>query len=189
VSITDPTLYGNLNFSVNGPHYRVRGAEGDLAFLITDGLSVNSSFAWNSSSQQNAPSLLSNSGAVVSLVPTAGIGSSLAQAPPFQGNLRVRYEVPVSGYVGYGQIGGQHTDHSYSSILTAGAYLPQRQLQDPYSTYDAALGVKKDAWMVEAYGENLTDTRAQLYVNVFQFVRYVDVNRPRTLGVRMSYKF
>jgi outer membrane receptor protein involved in Fe transport len=189
VSITDPTLYGNLNFSVNGPHYRVRGAEGDLAFLITDGLTVNSSFAWNSSSQQNAPSLLSNSGAVVSLVPTAGIGSSLAQAPPFQGNLRVRYEVPVGGYVGYGQIGGQHTDHSYSSILTAGAYLPQRQLQDPYSTYDAALGVKKDAWIVEAYGENLTDTRAQLYVNVFQFVRYVDVNRPRTLGVRMSYKF
>jgi iron complex outermembrane receptor protein len=189
VSVTDPTLYGNLNFSVNGPHYRVRGAEGDLSFRVTEALTINSTFAWNSSSQQNAPSLVGNDGVVVSLVPTAGIGSTLAQSPPFQGNIRARYEIPFSGYVGYGQIGGQHTAHSYSSILTAGAYLPQRQPQDPYSTYDASLGVKKDAWVAELYGENLTDTRAQLYINVFQFVRSVDVNRPRTIGLRMSYKF
>jgi len=33
------------------------------------------------------------------------------------------------------------------------------------TTYDAALGVGKDAWVVQLYGENLTDTRAQLYAN------------------------
>jgi hypothetical protein len=43
--LADPTLYGNLNFSVNGPHYRVRGAEGDVIFRVTEALTVNSSFA------------------------------------------------------------------------------------------------------------------------------------------------
>jgi iron complex outermembrane recepter protein len=189
VSITDPLLYGNLNFTTNGPHYRVRGAEGDVVVLATERLTVNSSFAWNSSSQQNAPSLIGNNGVAVSLVPTAGIGSTLAQSPAFQGNIRARYEVPVNDYVGYAQIGGQHTDHSYASILTAGAFESQRQNQDPYTTYDGSLGVKKNPWMVEFYGENLTDARAQLYVNGFQFVQQVVTNRPRTLGVRMSYKF
>jgi hypothetical protein len=41
-----------------------------------------------------------------------------------------------------------------------------RQDQHGYTTYDAAVGVKKDAWGVELYGETLTDTRAQLYVNL-----------------------
>ena len=42
---------------------------------------------------------------------------------------------------------------------------------------------------MEFYGENLTDTRAQLYVNGFDFVHLVTVNRPRTLGLRLAYKF
>jgi outer membrane receptor protein involved in Fe transport len=189
VSITDPLLYGNLNFTINGPHYRVRGGEGDIQFLVTDGLTLTSSFAWNSSSQRNAPSVIDDSGKPVALVPTAGIGSTLAQSPAFQGNLRLRYEIPFDRYLGYLQVGGQHTDHSYSSILTAGNFEPQRQNQNPYSTCDISLGVKKDPWLIEAYGENITDTRAQLYVNGFQFVQQVVTNRPRTLGARMSLKF
>ena len=188
VSITDPADYGNLNFTVNGPHYRVRGVEGDLIYRVTAALTLNSSFAWNSSAQQNVPSFVDGNATRV-LVPTSGLGSTLAQSPPFQGNIRARYEVPFNGYTGYAQLGAQHTAHSYASILNAGAFEPQRQNQQPYSTYDAFLGVKKDAWGLEAFGENLTDTRAQLYVNGFQFVQQVVTNRPRTVGIRMSYKF
>ena len=63
------------------------------------------------------------------------------------------------------------------------------RISSGYTTYDAAVGVKKDAWGVELVGENLTDTRAQLYVNGFDFVHLVTVNRPRTLGLRLAYKF
>jgi outer membrane receptor protein involved in Fe transport len=38
-------------------------------------------------------------------------------------------------------------------------------------------------------GENLTDTRAYLYENYRQFYPAITVNRPRTLGLRFSYKF
>jgi len=189
VTLVDAALYGNNNFNANGPHYRVRGLEGDLQYRITQELTVNSSFAWNSSSQQNVPTLVGNNGQVISLFPTAGLGSSLAQAPPFQGNIRARYEVPFNGYVGYGQIGAQHSAHSYSSIITVGAFMPERQDQPSYTTYDASLGVTKDAWGAEIYGENFTDARAQLYISGYDYVRLVTPNRPRTLGFRMSYKF
>jgi iron complex outermembrane recepter protein len=59
----------------------------------------------------------------------------------------------------------------------------------PFSTFEAALGVAKDGWSVQAYGENLSDTRAQLYADYYNFVKTVTTNRPRTFGLRLSYKF
>lgn len=58
-----------------------------------------------------------------------------------------------------------------------------------FTTYDAALGVGKDAWLVQLYGENLTDTRTELYANYSQWYKAVTVARPRTIGFRYSYKF
>ena len=59
----------------------------------------------------------------------------------------------------------------------------------PFTTYDGALGVGKDAWLVQLYGENLTDMRAELYANYSLNYKAITVNRPRTIGLRFSYKF
>jgi iron complex outermembrane recepter protein len=190
LSIFDPSVYGNQIFTANGPDYRVRGMEGNVVFNATDHLSVLSSFAWDSSSQQNAPSVVGNNGQSVELFPTQGLGSTLAQCPPFQGNIRVRYEFAFRDYAGYWQVGAQHTAHSYSSVITQGQFESPRQNQDPYTTYDASLGTTKGPWNVEFFGQNLSDTRAQLYVNDgFTSVHLVTPNRPRTLGVRMGFRF
>jgi len=42
---------------------------------------------------------------------------------------------------------------------------------------------------VQVYGENLTDTRAQLYANYWQWYKAITVSRPRTFGLRFSYRF
>ncbi len=42
---------------------------------------------------------------------------------------------------------------------------------------------------VQLYGENLTDTRAQLYANYTQSYKAITVSRPRTIGLRFSYAF
>ena len=55
--------------------------------------------------------------------------------------------------------------------------------------YYGTLGVTKDAWMIEAYGDNITDKRAELYSDYRQWYKAVTVNRPRTVGLRFSYKF
>jgi iron complex outermembrane receptor protein len=188
LQIYDPALYGNGGFTVNGPNYRVRGIEGDVVFRVTDQLTLNSSFAWNRSQQINAPSLAGTTG-VISLFPTRGVGSPLANAPPFQGNIRARYEVPFNDYTFHLQAAAQHTAHSYADVITQGALAPPDYELAPYTTYDAAAGVAKNAWEVEFYGQNLTDTRAQLFISSNSYVTLTTVNRPRILGIRMSYKF
>jgi iron complex outermembrane recepter protein len=188
LQIYDAVLYGNSGFTVNGPNYRVRGVEGDVVFRITDQLTLNSSFAWNRSEQVNEPSLVAN-GTTISLFPTRGIGSPLANAPPFQGNLRLRYEVPMFDYVWHLQAGAQHTDHSYADVINIGTIAPPDYELAPYTTYDAAAGVAKDAWSAEFFAENLTDTRAQLFISSASFQTLTTTNRPRVMGVRFSYKF
>jgi len=49
--------------------------------------------------------------------------------------------------------------------------------------------VGKNAWLVQVYAENLTDTRAELYANYAQWYKAITVSRPRTIGLRFSYKF
>jgi iron complex outermembrane recepter protein len=188
LQIYDPTLYGNAGFTVNGPNYRVRGVEGDVIWRITEALTLNSSFAWNRSKQVNEPTLVVK-GTDISLFPTRGIGSPLANAPPFQGNVRLRYAVPMYDYLWHVQAGAQHTDHSYADVITQGTLSAPDYELAPYTTYDASAGVAKDAWEVEFYGENLTDTRAQLFISAAQWVTLTTVNRPRVMGVRFSYKF
>jgi outer membrane receptor protein involved in Fe transport len=188
LQIYDPALYGNAGFTVNGPHYRVRGIEGDVEFRVTAGLTVDSSFAWNRSQQVNEPSL-NVGGGEVTLFPTRGVGSPLANAPPFQGNVRARYELPYDEYLWHVQAAAQHTDHSYADVITQGALQPPDYELAPYTTYDASVGVSKDAWEAEFYGQNLTDTRAQLFISSQSYVALTTVNRPRVLGVRFSYKF
>lgn len=188
LQIYDAVLYGNSGFTVNGPNYRVRGVEGDVVFRITDQLTLNSSFAWNRSEQVNQPSLVAN-GTTISLFPTRGIGSPLANAPPFQGNLRLRYEVPMFNYLWHLQAGAQHTDHSYADVINLGTIAPPDYELAPYTTYDAAAGVARDAWSAEFFAENLTDTRAQLFISSASFQTLTTTNRPRVMGMRFSYKF
>jgi outer membrane receptor protein involved in Fe transport len=188
LQIYDPTLYGNSGFTVNGPNYRVRGVEGDVIYRITDELTLNSSFAWNRSEQVNEPSLVVQ-GTNISLFPTRGVGSPLANAPPFQGNLRLRYEVPLYDYRWHVQAGAQHTDHSYADVITQGTLAAPDYELAPYTTYEASVGVAKDAWQFEFFGDNLTDARAQLYISSASWTTLTTTNRPRVLGGRFSYKF
>ena len=188
LQLYDAVLYGNSGFTVNGPNYRVRGIEGDVVFRITEQLTLNSSFAWNRSQQVNEPSLTVN-GTDISLFPTRGVGSPLANSPPFQGNVRLRYEVPMFDYLWHVQAGAQHTDHSYADVITIGTIAPPDYELAPYTTYDAAAGMAKDAWSFEFFGQNLTDTRAQMFISSASFQTLTTPNRPRVLGVRFSYKF
>lgn len=188
LQIYDPSLYGNAGFTVNGPNYRVRGIEGNVIWRITNELTLNSSFAWDRSQQVNQPSLVAN-GTDISLFPTRGIGSPLANAPPFQGNLRLRYEVERYDVLWHAQVGAQHTDHSFADVITQGTIAPPDYELAPYTTYDASAGVSKGPWEAEFYGENLTDTRAQLFISSTSWVTLTTVDRPRVLGVRISYKF
>ncbi len=64
-----------------------------------------------------------------------------------------------------------------------------RYVQGAYTLLDVAVGVTRDSWSAELFVDNLTDTRAQLHVDTLQYVPKVVTNRPRTIGLRVSYDF
>ena len=177
---------GNLAFETNGPNYRVRGAETQIVARVTQGLTVTGAASWNSSSQTNSPYLISSQGQPITSIPNpyGQPGSTLAESPPFQGNLRIRYEFDWGAYHPFVQVGGQHQAHSHSAT----GYV-QNYEQPAYSTYDAFAGVSRDDWTAQVYCENLTDTRADLFTSNSQQVKALTVNRPRTAGLKFSYKF
>ena len=179
---------GNQTFETNGPNYRVKGVEIQTVARVTHELTVTGSAAWNSSNQTNPPYITSVTGQSITSIPNpyGSLGSTLAESPPFSGNLRARYEFEAGDYHAFVQIGAQHQAHSHSHSATG---FVQNYDQAAFSTYDAAGGVGKDSWTVQGYCENLTASRADLYTSSTQSVTAVTVNRPHTAGVKFSYKF
>jgi outer membrane receptor protein involved in Fe transport len=193
LELFEPCCFGNLDFVTNGPNYRVRGGETELIARVTHGLTLMGSASYNTSHLISAPPLYDIHGnPITSIVNAFGNpGSPLAQSPQLQGNLRVRYEFEINDYKAFWQVGATHQSSSLSSTtIIPTPNTPGYQYVEPgYSTYDASAGIARDQWAMQLYGQNLTDTRADLYENAYQFVDAKTVNRPRTGGLRFTYKF
>ena len=118
---------------------------------------------------------------------------SLAQAPPFQANLRVRYEFTVAGYDAFGQLVGTHRAHSLSTTDRLRTELVTNVSvaydQPEFSTLDGSIGISKDAWNLQLYGTNLTDKRGVVFSTYTQWIKTDTVNRPRTFMLRFGYRF
>jgi iron complex outermembrane recepter protein len=129
--------------------------------------------------------------------PFGPIGDPSADAPPIQFSLRARYEWTIGGYTPFVQFGATHSGHSYTqagsnpAIAQAGPLNTSRvRFENPaYSTYAASFGVSKDAWYVNVYGENLSNSNASTFISTDQFIVAQTPLRPRILGAAFGYKF
>jgi outer membrane receptor protein involved in Fe transport len=198
----DPGATGNLSFVTNGANYRVRGLEVQLVGRVTTGLTLFGGASWNSSSLTNSPYLIGNvpgnaeNGLPLLTAPNPfGLkGSSLPQSPPFQGNIRARYEWVINDYKPFVQIGGQRTAHSRSlpgnvPAIAVGEITTQAYDQPGYSTYDASLGVSKDNWNVQLVGQNLGNTNGKTFISASEAIETQSVIRPRVISLKGGYKF
>ena len=64
-----------------------------------------------------------------------------------------------------------------------------RFVQGDYTIANIAFGVMMDAWSAELFFDNVTDESAAVYVDTQNFTPKVVTNRPRTIGLRLSYDF
>ena len=183
---------GNLTFATNAANYRVRGGELQVIGRVMDGLSIQGSMSYNDSRQTNSPDLINNNplsptfGRPILSVPNpyGAVGSRLANSPMMQANLRVRYERSIGDYKAFCQAGAQHIGDSISATGNIISYD-----QPGYTTYDAAIGVAKDNWNAQIFGQNLTSVNASTGTSAGQFVETETVTRPRVAGVKVGYKF
>jgi outer membrane receptor protein involved in Fe transport len=217
VAFFDPGLVGNIFYNVNGQNFLIKGVETSLVARVTSGLTVQAAGSWNRSRQTNSPVLIDNNpasgnygkpitvncdstGANCAPItnPFGPIGSPSANAPPHQFSLRARYEWTLAGYLPFVQVSATHTGHSFTQAGSnptiadnAGAITTGRlRFENPaYTTYDASVGVSKDAWYVNVFAENLSNSNASTFVSTDQFIVAQTPLRPRVVGAQFGYKY
>jgi outer membrane receptor protein involved in Fe transport len=209
-----PPVFGNTTFTVNGPSYTVKGLELQLVARITDGLTIQGSSSWNSSSQTNAPCLTSNIpaadgnptpiGQCITIQkgqPLANAFGALGTAPAFSPslmfNIRARYDWNMGAYKPFAWVGANHigSENNEPASFTPGntQNIPTTTLLlyniPGYTTYDGSIGVAKDNWVAQVSGSNLTNSDAVSNVTSGQYIKSEIPVRPRVLTLQFGYKF
>ena len=180
-TIFDPSIV-NLFFSDNAANAEIQGIEGDFTWAPyeVDGLTIAGAF-----------SILDTDVTEV-LTPTNDVlvGSDLAFAPAWQGNIRARYEWDLEQQIAGSSLTAHvmpqvvFSDDSVSDIIEI-----NKADIDGYVTLGGTLGVTADQWSAELFATNLTNEYAELSNNfVFDRERVTPL-RPRTIGIRVGYDF
>ena len=216
VAFFNPGLVGNIFYNTNGQNFLIKGIETSVNARVIAGLTVQAAGSWNHSRQTNSPELLANNPAsgnngkpitencdstganCVQVTNLFGpVGSPSANAPPVQFSLRARYDWAFNGYLPFVQVAATHSGHSFTqaganpTIADTGSITTGRlRFENPaYTTYDASVGVAKDAWTATLYGENLSNSNKSVFVSTDQFIVAQTPLRPRVLGLTVAYKF
>jgi hypothetical protein len=109
----------------------------------------------------------------------------------------LRYQWSINDYNAFVQSGATHNAHSFTQSgvnpsLSAGGSVSTTLLrfENPaYTLYDASVGISKDAWSAELYGQNLTNSNASIFTSTTQFVPAEVITRPRVMGIKFGFKF
>ena len=156
------------------------------------------------------------------------VGSELPFASPFAGNLRVRYEVPTMGGLGYLTASVHHRGETVSGIIgsaefmedtlrlvtggssgfeikeaggtfgtveipdgAGGSRLPvsSRYVNPSATTVNLGVGLERDNWVAEVFMDNANNEAAPTAQVAGYFTPQILVQRPRTVGVRVSFDF
>jgi outer membrane receptor protein involved in Fe transport len=211
VTVFDQNI-SNQTFTTNLVDARIRGFEGDIAWRATPELTLNSAFSFNDSEmtryRQNTQ-VLRPLGGPLALSPKFQFNARLhwekemdSGLTPFAqvafhhvgksvsdviDNVDIRYQSfnPTLGYAA-------STPVLYNGVLVRPGDvvvpIPAAQQLDSYNTISASFGVSKDEWRIELFGDNLTDERPELYKSGNDGELRTTTSRPRTIGLRISYK-
>jgi iron complex outermembrane recepter protein len=211
ITVFDQNI-SNQTFTTNLLDARIKGVEGDLTWRATPEFTFNSAFSFNDSEMlryRKNTTVLRPLGGPLALSPKFQFNARLhwekelaSGLAPFASisfhhvgksisdvidNVDIRYQSfnPTLSYVA-------STPVLYNGVLVRPgdviAPIPAAQQLDSYNTIAASFGVSKDEWRIEVFGDNLTDERPELYKSGNDGELRTTTSRPRTIGLRFSYK-
>jgi outer membrane receptor protein involved in Fe transport len=178
VSRFDPENVSILTFIENSADSEIFGIEADFSWRATPNLTLSGAVSYNDTE------LTSVDAQVIELAP---VGSQLPLVPELQGSLRARYEQSLSwSFADYGfvQLSGIFADSSFSSLVAE-----NRRKQSGYEILNASAGVSRGNWAAQVFVQNLTDERAELFINNQDDIERITTNRPLTAGIKFTYRF
>jgi iron complex outermembrane recepter protein len=202
----------NQTFTTNLIDAKIKGVEGDVAWRATPELTFNGAFSFNDSSierYRRATQVLRQVGGPLALSPKVQFNARVnyewetgSGLKPFVNlafhyvgkswsdvidNVDIRYQGfnPTLGYAA-------STPVLYNGVLVSPgdviAPLPAAQRMASYNTLSGSLGASKDEWRMELFIDNITDERPEIYKSGNDGELRVTTSRPRTFGLRMSYR-
>jgi iron complex outermembrane receptor protein len=215
----DPTNISFLVFTDNVGDAEIRGLDADITWLASDNLIINAAFSVLDTELTRVNAELAGiaPGVGAQLPYSAEFSGNIRARYFFE--LDDGYEGYVNGSVSYtgDRLAGMSMDAFVTEDATrlvygVGSGLPiqteaavydgvtyadsngdtfqgGRYIQESYAIANVSVGITKDDWKVELYIDNLTDESAVLYIDTQQFTPKVVTNRPRTVGLRLSYDF
>lgn len=211
ITVFDQNI-SNQTFTTNLIDARIKGFEGDITWRATRELTLNGAFSYNDSeitAYRQRTQVIRPIGSPLALSPkfqfnirgywekelASGlrpfvqasfhhVGSSISDVID---NVDIRYQSfnPTLGYA-------TSIPVTYNGVLVRPGdpivRIPGARTLGAYSTFAASFGVSKDAWRLEIYGDNLSDERPELYRSGNDGENRTTTSRPRTIGLRVSYK-
>jgi outer membrane receptor protein involved in Fe transport len=203
----------------NAGRARIRGFETDIYFRPADGLTLTGGMSYTDAKTTRDFCKFNNSSFDCSIagpdtngdgtpdpnVVLAPKGTRLPVTAKFKANALARYEHDLGGMKAHVQ-----GSLIYEGKRTSDLRLDERDIKGDlagYTTFDGSIGLSTSTWSLEVYGVNITDKRAYSTVgtqctesvcgggeSIFtgQPVAgklYRTPIQPRTIGVRLGYKF
>ncbi|MGH8170008.1 MAG: TonB-dependent receptor [Steroidobacteraceae bacterium] len=183
-----PTTF-NANFGTA----RIYGAETNVAYRITEGLTLQATANYNDS---RLTSVQPNFSGVLTqmILPN----ETLPFVPYFSYSANVRYDHSLggalSGFIEYdiAHKGDRWSDLRALANPALGARSGSARVLEPeYNISNIRLGIEspEGAWTLEGYVTNLANTDAIILVNTGNYDRRETTNEPRVIGVHVSYSF
>jgi outer membrane receptor protein involved in Fe transport len=167
-----------------------KGLEAQFDMMVTERFSFGANATWLDATIDEDVE--------VSIVVPAG--SRLPLSPEFKGAFHADYEWPVDWFGGnsaYVRLQWSYTGDMYNIFEPIELYTdgPTPQIkQSAYNIGDVKFGINGDDWTVQFFVNNLTDERAVLFANPYEFDYFFGqgretINRPREYGIRYTKSF
>lgn len=215
----DPTNISFLVFTDNVGDAEIRGLDADITWLASENLVIEGSFSMLDTELTSInPELDGIAPGVGSALPysadfsgnlraryyhefengiTGYINGSIAYTGDRLASMKMdAYVLEDTARLVYGTGTGlsiQDEAALYQGVTygdrNGDAFRGGRYIQDSYTIVNVAFGITNDEWKAELYIDNLADEAGVQYIDNQQFTPKVVTNRPRTVGVRLSYDF
>jgi outer membrane receptor protein involved in Fe transport len=211
VTLFDQNI-SNQTFTTNLADARIQGIEGDVTWRVAPEFTWNGAFSINDSeltAYRKATRVLRPIGSPLAQSPKFQFNTRLhwekelaSGAAPFAqvnmqyvgkswsdiiDNVSIRYQSsnPTLGYAASVPVTYNGVTVRPGDVI---APLPAAVELDSYVKIGASIGMSKDQWRVELFGENLTDERPEIYTSQNDGEVRTTTSRPMTVGLRFSYK-
>jgi outer membrane receptor protein involved in Fe transport len=179
---------------VNFPQAEIQGGDGELQWLALDNLTIGTSLSYIDSKLSQAGTLcFPNPPGPDVCLPPVQEGTPLPLTPDWKATFSVDYTVgqQVMNASPFFRFDYSYTGESFNSLagfesITLGTHSNQL---DAYNETNIQFGLESAKWTTTFSIENVTDERAEQFINNRWGSPRISINRPRTFGLTFKYSF